>query len=90
MNPPITYSRIELTQEQKRILALLAVDGLTQDQVALEIGRSQKTVKRHISRIREVVGAVSLNQVIAIAVSRGWIPAPKVGKRGIMTQKGQS
>jgi DNA-binding NarL/FixJ family response regulator len=82
MNPQvITYTRIQLSEEERRILHMLAVEGYTQDRVALEISKSRETVKRYCRKIRETIGVESLYQAVAVAVALGWITAPRAGKR---------
>lgn len=81
MNPPNTYSRIQLSEEEKRILRLIAVEGCTHDQVTLKTGKSRKTIERRLRDLREKLGVPSVYQVIAIAVKYGWISAPGSTKR---------
>lgn len=67
----------ELTPREREILAMI-VEGLTQNQIALELGCKRVTVKAHLTQIRQKVGAVSTYQLVAIAVERGWVQAPRV------------
>lgn len=76
MNPP----KISLSADHIRILSLL-VDGKTQDQIALEIDRSRETVKRRCKQIRKELRVESLYQAVAIAISKGWVEAPRAGKQ---------
>lgn len=73
---PISYSKIEITPEEREVLTLLVTEGCTYDQAALKINRSREAVKQRLRRVREKFGFDSIYQVIAIAVSRGIIPAP--------------
>jgi len=61
---------------QKRILYLLAVEGFTQSQAAIELNRSHYTVKHYCINLRKQLGVDNFYQVVAIAVAQGWIPAP--------------
>ena len=67
----------QLSPREREIIGMI-VEGLTQQQIALELGCKLGTVKIHLTRIRQKVGAVSTYQVVAIAVERGWIQAPRV------------
>lgn len=66
-----------LTPREREIVGMI-VEGLTQNQIALELGCKRVTVKEHLTRIRQKVGAVSTYQLVAIAVERGWVQAPRV------------
>ena len=68
---------IRLTPAELRIMRLL-VEGLTLKEIALEVGTSFRTVKRHMQNVRRKTGTISMYQVIAVAVDRGWIQAPRV------------
>ena len=68
---------IHLTPAELRIVKLL-VEGLTLKQVALEAGISFRVVKRHMQNVRRKTGTVSMYQVIAVAVDRGWVRAPRL------------
>ena len=67
----------QLTPKERELLVLL-LEGLTQKQMALELGCELVTVKQHFSRIRRKVGVISTYQVVAVAVARGWVNAPKM------------
>jgi len=67
-----------LTPTHKEILQLMVNEGLTQKQIALRLGRAERTIKRHCVEIRELVQVDSIYQAIAVAVARGWINAPKM------------
>lgn len=66
-----------LTPTHKLILQLM-VEGLTQKQIALRLGRAERTVVRYCVEIRQLVRVDSIYQAIAVAVERGWVNAPKV------------
>jgi DNA-binding NarL/FixJ family response regulator len=66
-----------LTPAELRIMRLL-VEGLTMKQISLEIGVSFRVVKRHMQNVRRKTGTVSMYQVIAVAVDRGWVRAPRM------------
>jgi Response regulator containing a CheY-like receiver domain and an HTH DNA-binding domain len=61
----------------RKILQLMVNDGLTQKQIALRLGKAERTVKRYCIEIRELVQVDSIYQAIAVAVELGWISAPK-------------
>lgn len=80
-NPPLSLD------EHLRLLRLL-VAGKTQDQIALNMGKSRETVKRRCKRLREDFGVETLIQATAVAVALGWLEAPKPGEKNRLTQKG--
>lgn len=65
-----------LTPTQQTIMRLLVEEGMTQKQIALQLGRDLVTVKRHAQAIRKRLGGVTLHQAVAIAVMRGWVSIP--------------
>ena len=67
-----------LTTTQRKLLYLLIVEGLTQKQIALVLQRDQETIKHHFKVIKRQMGVSSLYQVVAVAVERGWVNAPKM------------
>src|SRR5688572_13670089 len=68
---------IYLTPAELRIVMLL-VHGLTLKQISLEVGTSFRAVKKHMQNVRKKTGTLSTYQVIAVAVDRGWVQAPRV------------
>lgn len=69
-----------LTPIQERVLYLIVYEGMTQEQAAIELHRSRETVKRYCINLRKQLGVDSFYQVVAIAVSKGWISAPPLGR----------
>ena len=63
------------THLQLRMLQML-VDGMTQKEIALKLGRNHRTVRLHFQRLKHKMNAVSLFQVVAFSTARGWIIAP--------------
>jgi DNA-binding CsgD family transcriptional regulator len=45
---------------------------------ALRLGLKHVTIRHHMTRVRERIGAASIYQVIAVAVEMGWIKAPRI------------
>lgn len=66
-----------LTPREKHIIRLL-VQGMTQKQIAFEMGCKQRMVRFHLTRVRQKLKLVSTDQVIAVAVDRGWVRAPRI------------
>ena len=66
-----------LTPTQRKLIYFLVVEGLTQKQMALRMDRELVTIKQHFAQIRTKLGVESLYQVVAVAVERGWVNAPK-------------
>jgi len=49
-------------------MRLLVEEGMTQKQIALQLGRDLVTIKRHSQAIQKRLGGVTLHQAVAIAV----------------------
>jgi DNA-binding NarL/FixJ family response regulator len=70
-----------LTAREEQVVALVA-DGLTNRDVARELGLTENTVKKYMFRIFDKVGVSSRVELVLYAVTRGsvqnaeWIPAP--------------
>ncbi len=67
-----------LTPLQRQIVHLMAVEGLSQKQIAERISRSPRTIEVRCKQIRMRLGLSSMYQVVALAVQRGWVSAPLV------------
>lgn len=67
----------QLTPTEQRVIRLI-VEGMTQQQIALELGCNHNGVKMHMKRIRRKLKFASTYQVIALAVARGWVKAPRL------------
>jgi DNA-binding CsgD family transcriptional regulator len=63
-----------LTPKQTHYLALLA-SGLTTLQISQREHKSHHTVRNTIAKAKERVGASSTSNLVATAVSKGWIKA---------------
>lgn len=69
-----------LTPREEQVVALVA-DGLSNREVAHELGLSEHTVKKYLFRIFDKVGVSSRVELVLYAVTRGtartaeWIPA---------------
>ena len=61
-----------LSPREREILALLA-EGRTQDQIAISLVISSKTVATHIQRILSKLGVQSRAQAVAVAFQRGLV-----------------
>jgi DNA-binding CsgD family transcriptional regulator len=67
----------QLTPTERKILQL-AVEGLAQKEIALELGCTLRTVQAHFTSMRMKAKVRSTPQLAALAVERGWVKAPKV------------
>lgn len=69
-----------LTPREEQVVALVA-DGLTNRDVARELGLSEHTIKKYLFRIFDKVGVSSRVELVLYAVTRGaarnaeWVPA---------------
>jgi DNA-binding CsgD family transcriptional regulator len=66
-----------LTRRETETLNLLA-EGLSNDEIALQLGISPNTVKVHVRNIFEKMGVQSRTEATMEAVRRGWIQVPGV------------
>lgn len=68
----------KLSPIQKRVLELIVIEGLTQEQMALELNRSRDTIKHYCFGIRQSFGVVSMYQAVALAVKYRIVEAPSL------------
>jgi DNA-binding NarL/FixJ family response regulator len=66
---------MEYLTETQRLYLQFLVDGLSQKQIAARVGRNRETIKAALSQARSRLGLQSTYQVIAVAVSQGWVVA---------------
>ena len=64
-------SRTTLTMKEREILYMLA-DGHTKVSIARETYRSTSTVRSHVTRIYEILGAHTHAQAVHLAHERGY------------------
>jgi len=64
-----------LTDRQGEILAL-AADGMSNREIATELGISSRTVERHLTAVFTVLGVERRSSAIALAVNGGLRPRP--------------
>ena len=67
-----------LSSRQTDVLTLAAA-GSTERETALRLGIASATVRGHLARARERLGARSTCQAVALAVALGMIPPPQWG-----------
>ena len=69
-----------LTGREEQVVALVA-DGLSNRDVARELGLTENTVKKYLFRIFDKIGVSSRVELVLYAVTRGavraaeWVPA---------------
>jgi DNA-binding CsgD family transcriptional regulator len=61
-----------LTKREKQVMFLIA-DGLSNGEIANQLGISEKTVRNHITHILAKLGVKTRAQLIALAWRHGWI-----------------
>lgn len=64
--------RIELTPRETELLRLVA-KGLSNPEIAAEIGRTEGTVKVHLKNILQKLGADDRTEAVTTAIRRGFI-----------------
>lgn len=65
--------RLEPSIKERLLLRLLVVEGLTFKQIALRTGGKVSTTKKNFQRMRNRMGDITLYQLVALSVERGWI-----------------
>jgi DNA-binding CsgD family transcriptional regulator len=65
-------TREEPTTATRRLMALLSA-GLTDESIARELGVSERTVHRRVSRLQQLLGAQTRFQLGVQASRRGWL-----------------
>jgi DNA-binding NarL/FixJ family response regulator len=70
------FPEAALTQRETEILALVA-DGLGNREIADRLGRARGTIKVHVEKILEKLGAADRTQAVTIAYYRGILHLPK-------------
>lgn len=59
--------------EEDRLVLTLLVSGLKDEAIARQLGWSVRTMRRRMSRLHELLGAVNRFQAGVVATRRGWI-----------------
>lgn len=72
-------ARDRLTDQQRRVIGL-AADGDSDKTIAHRLNISERTVRFHFANIRQILGAFSRTQAVALAVSRNLV-LPAAGRR---------
>jgi len=63
-----------LSERQMQVLALVA-EGRTDNEIAIELGLSAKTISSYVQHIRNRFEAQSRAQAVALAIRQGLLPA---------------
>ena len=64
-----------LSERQMQVLALVA-DGRTDNEIAIQLGLSAKTISSYVAHIRHRFEAQSRAQAVALAIRQGLLPDP--------------
>lgn len=73
----MTRRKPALTERQTAVLTQLAA-GCTEEQAARVLGISPRTLRRDVAAAEHVLGAATMCQAVALAVSRRLVdPAPR-------------
>jgi DNA-binding CsgD family transcriptional regulator len=62
-----------LSERQMQVLALVA-EGRTDNEIAIQLGLSAKTISSYVQHIRNRFGAQSRAQAVALAIRQGLLP----------------
>ena len=66
-----------LSERQMQVLALVA-EGRTDNEIAIQLGLSAKTISSYVAHIRHRFEAQSRAQAVALAIRQGLLPAQDV------------
>lgn len=69
--------RMEPSTMERKMLAMLACDGLTMKEIAGRTGRALNTTKHRFLRMRRRYGNLTMYQLVALSVERGWVTISK-------------
>ena len=64
-----------LSERQMQVLALVA-EGATDNEIAIQLGLSAKTISSYVEHIRNRFEAQSRAQAVALAIRQGLLPDP--------------
>jgi DNA-binding NarL/FixJ family response regulator len=67
--------RAALTAREREVLRLMAVEGLSNPEMALRLHVSRTTVATHVAHILRKVGAPTRLKAVAVAYQNGWLGA---------------
>jgi NarL family two-component system response regulator LiaR len=63
---------VDLTARERDVLRLI-VEGLANKEIAVRLGIGEKTVKTHVSRVLDKLGAADRTQAAVVALRRGMV-----------------
>lgn len=63
---------------RERDVVLLVVDGRSNDEIAVRLGISPKTVESHLTRIYTLMDVASRTELAALAIRDGWLEVAEV------------
>lgn len=66
---------VSLTPRERSVLSLL-LDGRTNDEIAVELRITARTVEAHLARLFERAGAASRTELATRALREGWLDVP--------------
>ncbi len=66
---------VSLTPRERSVLTLL-LDGRTNDEIAVELRITARTVEAHLARLFERAGAASRTELATRALREGWLDVP--------------
>jgi DNA-binding NarL/FixJ family response regulator len=72
----VTGSRRSPSEREVGVIGLLA-EGRSNDEIALVLGITVRTVESHLRRLFARYGMVSRTELAMLAIREGWIPVPR-------------
>lgn len=67
-----------LTKSQIKALALYA-QGFSEEDIAIKIGISKRSVRNHLTNANQRMGADDVNQCVSLAIALGILEVDKLG-----------
>jgi DNA-binding NarL/FixJ family response regulator len=63
----------EMTEKEKVIIRLLAIDGLTVKEIAAKVNPNKRTIEKQIENVRVRYGCINVRQLIYRLTKNGLI-----------------
>lgn len=79
---------VSLTPRERSVVVLL-VDGKSNDEIAMALGITARTVEAHLARLFDRLGVASRTELATRALREGWLDVPVVGAGAVASTTGR-